>query len=146
MRPQVVRLGLCFVFFIAAFIAVRSQVVPKGFGTEGFHRAQAPDLVASFPLVHAGHQACGDCHPDIVENTFHVKAGVACESCHGPAEKHVQDFESFKPPKPQGRDLCARCHGMVVGRRADFPQVDVKEHNPGEPCMSCHEIHPSGGE
>lgn len=146
MRPQVVRLGLVFVVFIAAFVALRSQVVPQGFGTEGFHRVEAPKVAESLKLVHAGKQACAECHPDIVESTFHVKAGVSCESCHGPAEKHVQDFEAFLPKKPEGRDLCARCHGMVVGRRADFPQIDVKEHNAGEPCMSCHEIHPQGGQ
>jgi len=97
-------------------------------------------------LSHAGKQACADCHPDLFEKTFHVNAGVACEACHGPALKHVEDYEAFLPPKPEGRQLCTRCHNRVVGRRADFPQVDVKEHNPGEPCMSCHVIHPQGDE
>ena len=144
MRPQVTRLIFCFTLLIGGFLALRSQIVPKGFGTEGFHRAEAPDRIMANPLRHAGKAACVECHGDIAEVSPHVLVGVSCETCHGPAQKHAADVESFLPPKPTGRTLCLRCHAKIVARRPDFPQVEDKVHNPGSPCMSCHNIHPTG--
>jgi hypothetical protein len=35
---------------------------------------------------------------------------------------------------------------MIAGRRSDFPQQDLKEHNPGAPCTDCHTVHETPSE
>jgi hypothetical protein len=141
MPPQVIRLALAFGVVIAGFLTFKAFATPDGFGTQGFHRVQAGPLVASRDMAFAGRDACLECHQDLADHTTHFKAKVGCESCHGPAKKHADDFESFKPPKPTSREDCARCHDMIIGRPDRQPQVPVKEHNPGEQCITCHTIH-----
>lgn len=145
MAPQVTRLALCFVVLIAGFFVLRSQTVPANFGADGWHRQEAPKLLASRAPMHAGKKACTQCHEDKFKTTPHVKAGVACETCHGPAQAHVEDFDKSKPFKPSSRDFCARCHAATIGRRDSFPQIDPKTHNPAQRCIECHTIHPAEG-
>jgi formate-dependent nitrite reductase cytochrome c552 subunit len=148
MAPQIPRLALVFGILTIAFFVVRTQAVPKSFGEKGFYRADFPAELAELQMSHAGSQACAECHSDKSETTAHFINGVACESCHGPSLKHVESFDEFKPHIPDKRAECGRCHAMIVGRRADFPQQDMKEHNPGQLCMSCHVVHDTatGGE
>lgn len=134
---------MVFAGIVFIFLAFRSQAVPEGFGTEGFHRKEGPGVVAASMPKHAGMKACMDCHSDKVEATTHVKKGVHCESCHGPAGKHVEDWEASKPKVMNTRADCARCHDMIVSRPDWYPQVNVKEHNPDGKCVDCHEIHPA---
>lgn len=142
MAPQVTRLALAFGALVSLFLGFRSIAVPEAFGTEGFHRVEAPAEVAAAPLRHAGKEACLQCH-DLAEATTHFKAGVACESCHGPSLAHVEDFEKAKPRVPGARADCTRCHAAVTARRASFPQIDPAEHNPESRCVDCHVIHES---
>jgi hypothetical protein len=143
MAPQITRLALCFGVLIVGFFALRGQAVPAKFGTNGWHRAEAPQELASRAPIHAGKEACKQCHEDKFKTSPHVLSGVACETCHGPSQAHVEDFDKFKPFKPSARAFCARCHGMVTGRRSSFPQIDPKTHNPSERCIDCHTIHPA---
>jgi hypothetical protein len=143
MAPQLSRILLVFAGIVFMFLAFRSQAVPDGFGEDGFYRKQGPAVVAAHELKHAGIDACKDCHPDKIDATPHVKKGVHCESCHGPAAKHVEDWEASKPKVMNTRADCARCHGMIVGRPDWYPQIDPKEHNPDGKCVDCHEVHPA---
>ena len=143
MAPQLSRILLVFAGIVFMFLAFRSQAVPDGFGEDGFYRKQGPAVVAAHELKHAGIDACKDCHPDKIDSTPHVKKGVHCESCHGPAAKHVEDWEASKPKVMNTRADCARCHGMIVGRPDWYPQIDPKEHNPDGKCVDCHEVHPA---
>ncbi|MFI5387740.1 MAG: cytochrome c3 family protein [Fimbriimonadales bacterium] len=143
MAPQITRLAMCFGVLIVGFFLLRSQAVPPGFGTDGWHRLEGPQSVANRAPRHAGKQACMACHEDKVKLSPHVKSGVACETCHGPAQAHVDDPEKVKPFRPSEREFCARCHGQIVGRRSSFPQIDPKTHNPGSKCIECHVIHPT---
>ncbi len=143
MAPQVVRIAIVFLVVICLFLGVRSQAVPKGFGEDGFHRIQAPQMIASRAMSHAGRKACAECHEDKFKVTPHVQKGVGCETCHGPALAHAQNFETIKPKVPSTRADCTRCHARLVGRPDWFPQIDPNQHNPGKRCMECHEIHPS---
>ena len=72
-----------------------------------------------------------------------ANAGIGCESCHGPADAHVQDWEKSKPKLPTSRADCTRCHARIVSRPDWYPQIDPKEHNPDSKCIDCHEIHPA---
>jgi len=146
MAPQVTRLAICFLALFVLFFALHTVTVPPNFGTDGWHRQEAPKILASRAPIHAGKQACMQCHEDKFQTTPHVKAGLSCETCHGPAEAHVLDTDNVKPFLPSTRDFCIRCHGQVVGRPASQPQVDSKTHNPGQLCIECHEIHPKEGQ
>lgn len=144
MAPQIPRVALVFGVLVIAFFVARSQTVPDTFGDKGHYRAAFPAELASLPLIHSGKQACMECHSDKPETTPHFKIGVSCESCHGPAQKHVENFDEFKPFVPNTRAACGRCHEAIVGRSPSFPQQNLKEHNPGQRCISCHEIHSEG--
>ncbi len=143
MAPQVPRLALVFGLLTTSYFVARSQLVPSSFGEKGFYRNDFPAELASLPFAHAGKQACAKCHPEKEEATKHVINGVSCESCHGPSQRHVESFDEFKPYVPSKRSDCGRCHASVAGRRASFPQQDLKEHNPGEICTTCHTVHDS---
>lgn len=140
MPPQVPRLALVFGILGLAFFAAKSQLVPTSFGEKGFYRADFTGELATREMAFAGIAKCIECHPD-KESSNHVLNGVRCESCHGPALNHAESFDEFHPYVPSKRADCGRCHAKIAGRRVDFPQQELKEHNPGVPCMDCHAIH-----
>lgn len=140
--PQVTHLALTAAVLFIAFVAARTVLVPQSFGQTGFYRADAIGEHAGKSLIHAGKEACKACHDDKFSSP-HVAAGVSCESCHGPAEAHVQDFENVKPTKPSSRAFCGVCHQKLAGRPSSHPQQDLTTHNPTERCITCHTVHPA---
>ena len=143
MAPQVSRLLIVFIVLAVAFLALRAAMVPASFGKRGFYRADALKMLADRPMAHAGRLACLKCHEDNVKASLHFKAGVSCEVCHGPALAHVEDCTDVKlyPLRPKLERLCGTCHAMIPGRRSSFPQVTLKDHNPGVACKECHQFH-----
>jgi hypothetical protein len=141
MAPQISRLSLAFGLLILAFVAFRSYTVPEGFGSTGHHRLEAPEEIASLPMIYAGMEACSSCHQEVVDETPHVVYGVSCEACHGPSLAHTVDYLEVKPQIPDSREFCGQCHATVAARRPDFPTVPLKEHYPTQSCTSCHVIH-----
>lgn len=139
--PQVIHLALTALVLVVVFLLARTVLVPPSFGQTGFYRSDSVQEHASKPLSHAGKEACRTCHEDKFASP-HVVAGVACESCHGPAEAHVQDFEKMNPAKPTSRAFCGVCHQKMAGRPASLPQQDLATHNPTEKCITCHTMHP----
>ncbi len=141
--PQQLRpLIILFAVLIAGLIVTRQLLVPKSFGEYGHYRGKAEEENATRDVAYAGYQACADCHEEIFEareNSRH--SGVACETCHGPAAKHVDDPFESKPKIPHTRDFCPLCHGYNASRPSGFPQIIAERHNPGKPCMSCHDPH-----
>lgn len=146
MAPQVPRIALVFGLVGIAYFVARSQIVPPSFGEKGFYRADFTQELAKKEMHFAGSQACMDCHSDKYETTNHVTNGVSCQSCHGPALAHTEDYEKSKPLVPHEREDCGRCHQSVAGRRANFPQQDLAEHNPGTMCTACHTVHEAATE
>ena len=142
MPQQLKRLVLVFALIIGGFLAARHFLVPPTFGTLGHYRAAAIDSVASLPIHYAGAQACVECHDDVVAIKARSRhASVACEVCHGAAAKHADNPDSGLPPAPRERDRCPLCHGYTPSRPTGFPQIDPATHNPGDPCIDCHEPH-----
>lgn len=142
MPQQIKRLGLVFAVLVAGLLAARHFLVPPTFGKLGHYRAAAIDSVAALPIHYAGHQACAECHDDIVgmkENSRH--STVSCEVCHGAALAHVGDPENSPLPAPRERGFCPLCHGYNPSRPTGFPQIDPTIHNPQQPCMACHDPH-----
>ena len=78
---HLLRLAAVFVVVFLAFLIARAALVPKDFGKYGHYRPQAVAEAMDKPLHYAGHQACNDCHSDIVEVKSKGKhKGVNCES------------------------------------------------------------------
>ncbi len=94
----------------------------------------------------ANHE-CLDCHTTGLKESLDRRAhtwstamadsNVACESCHGPGERHAESSSDTDIVRPEkiSRDartaLCAQCHGP---RNPTFPLLDSEEHfRAGEP-------------
>jgi predicted CXXCH cytochrome family protein len=139
---HLLRLAAIFIAGLLVFVVVRAALVPDDFGVYGHYRAGAVDDNRARPLVHAGQAACADCHGDVV--TTRAAAGhvrVACEGCHGPLARHAAAPDEAKPVRPDGRELCARCHAANTGKPAWYRTVAVKDHAGEERCVACHTPH-----
>jgi uncharacterized CHY-type Zn-finger protein len=139
---HLIRLAGAFVIGFAIFLVLRAYFVPKSFGEYGHYRGDALAELSSKPTSYAGHQACEDCHADVLQVKKAGKhAGVNCEACHGPLAKHAEDPASVVPQLPDTAVLCARCHEENIAKPKAFPQVVSKRHLGGEVCKSCHVPH-----
>ena len=136
------RMAGVFVAVILAFLGIRAVLVPKSFGQYGHYRGNALAEVAARPVTFAGHQACEDCHTDVLEKK---KSGrhvhVNCEACHGALAKHADDPGSVEPVKLDTAVLCVRCHEANLAKPKGFPQVASADHSTGLPCDTCHQPH-----
>jgi uncharacterized CHY-type Zn-finger protein len=131
-----------FVLAFLVFLVIRGYVVPRSFGQYGHYRGNAIGEIGARPVKYAGHEACENCHTDVLEMKKTGKhAQVNCEACHGPLGKHADDPTSVTPVKPDTAVLCARCHAASVAKPKGFPQVDVAEHASGVSCETCHKPH-----
>lgn len=139
---HLLRLAAVFVVGILIFLFARAQFVPKSFGQYGHYRGNALKEIASREPKFAGHQACEDCHTDVVDLKKTGKhAGVNCEACHGPLGNHAADPAAVVPQLPDTGVLCAKCHEANLAKPASFPQVDTKDHSGGQKCGICHVPH-----
>lgn len=139
---QYLPVALIFLLTIAALVFARELFVPETFGDIGHYRAESVNEIASLPIVYAGVEACYDCHDDISETKQRSNhRGVSCEVCHGPAAQHVEAPDEYTPGAPRGRGYCPLCHGYNPSRPSGFPQIIAQVHNPGKPCMTCHDPH-----
>ncbi len=136
------RLAAVFVVGALVFVGVRAALVPKSFGQYGHYRANALADIAARPVNFASHQACEDCHSDIVEKKKSGKhVHVNCEACHGALANHVNDPGSVQPAKLDSAVLCVRCHEANIAKPQAFPQVVSAEHSGGAACNTCHQPH-----
>ena len=127
---------------IAAFLAIRSAVVPRDFGKYGHFRPASMDDVRARPIKFGGHEVCEACHSeqaDLKAKGKHV--GVGCEACHGPLARHAEDPTSVVPKLPDTAVLCARCHEANSAKPKSFPQVVTAEHSARLACNTCHKPH-----
>lgn len=146
-RAHLLRVAGVFAAGLVAFLLVRAVLVPEDFGEYGHYRAGALKDVRVLPASFAPRQICGECHTDQADLLKKGKhAAVACQACHGPLARHVEDQEKQKPAKLDPRKLCLTCHTANVAKPAKFPQIDPGAHGEGAPCASCHQPHdPLGG-
>ena len=139
---QVRRLSVLLILLIAAFLIVRSLLVPADFGKYGHFRATAVDEIISQDMHYSGSEACGECHEDIKENkTKGYHRNISCEVCHGPGYAHTQDPSEVVLEAPRERGYCPLCHEYLPSRPTGFPQIVSASHNPMKPCINCHEPH-----
>ena len=139
---QVVVLSAIAVLVLVGFFSMRAMFVPQSFGKYGHYRADSVEDIKKLPIQYGGAKICAECHDDVATTKaqgFHH--GVSCEVCHGPNAAHVEDPGAVRPGAPRERGLCPLCHNYSPARPTGFPQVLTAEHNPGKPCMTCHQPH-----
>lgn len=127
----------------ALFLVARWAFVPVGFGELGHFRTGALADNRAQKLIHAGRQACAECHdaePERLKSGPH--SGVGCEACHGALGAHAAGETKAKPVKPDSGKLCLVCHGESVSKPAEWKQVEPEEHGDGSgTCSGCHDPH-----
>lgn len=143
-RPLYVVLGL-----VLAILLVRALYVPADFGvqergyTYGFHRLGNEEEWKRYPAKYRESAYCAECHGE--KNEALGRGGhaiIPCENCHGAALDHPQQPEKLALDRT--RELCLRCHArlfMPSSGRNDLPGIDPSRHNPGLPCVDCHNPH-----
>jgi hypothetical protein len=91
------------------------QVASQTWLLTGWDGWQTPE-----PLVR-----CNGCHTvglDVSTGEF-VEPNIGCESCHGPASRHVQTFGLSQMPTSVDAQICGQCHtrGKSVNGKHHFP-------------------------
>ena len=124
--------------------------------------AAAPQKAAPAQAVageYVGDDAkCIDCHDTVgIKGTAHGRqfkdrapaANHGCESCHGPAKKHVDTegepdtIVSLKSLSPdQASATCTTCHDRAKHALWDGSQHDQRTIG----CLNCHSVHAAKGE
>lgn len=139
---HLVRMASLMLGVLAAFLLLRSALVPASFGKYGHYREAALADNRAHPIAFAGQQTCVACHDEVAAQRGQGKhRGVACEACHGPLHQHAQDPTGVKPKLPEVATLCVRCHEADAAKPATFPQVVSKDHSQGVICNTCHQPH-----
>ncbi|PYT16905.1 MAG: cytochrome C [Acidobacteria bacterium] len=116
------------------------------------------------PSPYAGSEACQTCHEDIfnafAKNPHHLvetdarpgwKAGGwqgrACESCHGPAQKHTESASAEDIRNPAklaaaaaGR-VCLSCH---LNQPTHAGRLESSHAKNDVSCTACHKVHGNG--
>lgn len=116
----------------------------------------------ALPKGYAGSETCAACHEDVVKGFLKNRHQIletnarrgwenrACESCHGPGEKHAESMEpaDIRNPlklKPAEADKnCLTCHR---NQPTHIGRINNNGHGRNEvACVSCHNVHKSGAE
>ncbi len=141
-REQITRLALVTAVVVGAGVVLRFVVIPQAYFSTVRHQATTVQREIGKPISFAGAATCQQCHEEKFERKskgYHK--GLACETCHGPAEKHAEDPEAVKPYAPRDRKFCPVCHAYDSARPTGFPQINPTAHNPLRPCITCHDPH-----
>jgi DmsE family decaheme c-type cytochrome len=111
------------------------------------------------PSPYAGSEACGTCHEDI-SNDFaksphhlvdvdkkHAWQGRACESCHGPAQKHTESASADDIRNPAklaaaaADRICMSCH---LNQPTHIGRLQSSHAKDQVACTTCHKVHANG--
>ena len=127
---------------VVVFLAPRLIPLPEVMEEYGFYFGHGDeDVWANRPVRFADNAGCSSCHADNYQdwqNATH--RDVSCESCHGPAQSHIDDI-TVLPVIDDSREFCGKCHEELFSRPEAFPQVDLASHNSGTDCLTCHDPH-----
>lgn len=131
-----------FVAGIALFLVVGVVWAKQG-GLASLYQEGNTQEWTDSPAQLVSSSLCQGCHPGVYDGwAASEHRSVNCQTCHGPAVEHVQGKGKLIIDTSQ--ELCGLCHNRTIGRRADFPQVDLKEHAGQSACILCHQPHAPG--
>jgi hypothetical protein len=146
-KAHLVGLAGLFLLGLLSFVVVRALLVPRDFGELGHFRRGALADNQARTLVHAGRDACAACHTEEAAALAGGRhAGVGCEAGHGPLAAHADDPEAARAARPDGREICLRCHTANTAKPLGFPQIAIADHDPEGTCTECHAAHHPTGE
>ncbi len=158
-----VAIGLA--ILLVAALAVGAVAAATFYDQYGAHQERnAQAWAALTPQYAAASSECAQCHATEYgkwAGSRHI--AVSCQTCHGPLAEHVATApvpesaaaidaaEAGAAPAPSlaagvavvppTDALCTVCHQKILGRPADFPQVDRAIHYAGTSCLQCHDVH-----
>ena len=139
---QAVRVVVVFLVLVTGVLAVRQFIIPPEMKEPALQKSSSMEREVAREIKYAGAQVCDQCHekePQLKKIGYH--RDLACESCHGAAQKHVENSTDVKPTSPKKRDYCSYCHRYNSSRPTGFPQINPDTHNPRKPCITCHNPH-----
>ena len=108
---------------------------------------------------YAGSDACGICHQDLskdfAKSPHYVvesdkkrgNAGHACESCHGPGQKHAESVDPKDIRNPAKLTaaatdrVCLSCH---LNQPTHVGRLQSSHAKDAVACTTCHKVHDSG--
>jgi len=108
---------------------------------------------------YAGSEACGACHEDIAgafaksphqvleKDKKRGSAGHACESCHGPGQKHADSADATAIRNPAKLTaaatdrVCLSCH---LNQPTHVGRLQSSHAKDAVACTTCHRVHASG--
>ena len=140
-----------------ALVLVCLAVIAAGATAPGLPRHGSDGATAGQVTGIAGDETCATCHDTQAKSlhqTLHgksqngktpaAKAGQACETCHGPGQKHVdsgkkEDIVRFATLKARdANDACLSCHGKGAAHAVwEGSMHDARNVS----CVSCHSVH-----
>lgn len=139
---QIGRLGVVVAVLAVVALVLRFVLIPQSYFSTRLHEESTVKQETAKPVLFAGMAACRDCHTEEYEiKSAGYHKGLACETCHGPSAKHVEDPTAVKPYAPRDRTFCPVCHAYDAARPTGFPQINPTMHNPRKACITCHNPH-----
>lgn len=144
MPIQVKRLLIVFGLFIGLMLALKFLLTPDSWREfNGPYRGEAVREIADKQPKYVQMETCVMCHDDIGELKSSGKhKSLQCELCHGVGYAHMDEPEENPMIIPEGRGYCVTCHEKNPARPANvIKQIDPKEHNIEEECITCHNPH-----
>ncbi len=114
----------------------------------------------ALPAGYVGSETCQACHQEIYDafqktpheaietSKKHDFQGIACESCHGPAQKHIDNPSAAtirnpgKIPAEAADKVCLSCHLNQATQAGRLLSSHMKDQ---VSCTSCHKVHANGG-
>ena len=144
-QQAVVRIGFILICIVVAFAFVRQLFVPASFGEFGRYRGASVSEVASRSITYAGggNNVCAQCHQDKVQALSQAQHGTMdCQTCHGPAAKHIKKPADQSLAIQGSVELCGACHRDIAGRTdGQIATVRLEMHSGGVDCIRCHDPH-----
>nr|VFK51939.1 MAG: doubled CXXCH domain-containing protein [Candidatus Kentron sp. TUN]VFK53578.1 MAG: doubled CXXCH domain-containing protein [Candidatus Kentron sp. TUN]VFK55044.1 MAG: doubled CXXCH domain-containing protein [Candidatus Kentron sp. TUN] len=158
------RLGLLSIIGLIAFLTIRYFSIPESWDSDAWYRKDALLLLQQQEPIFGGNESCAavDCHEDdryLIDDArsehqlrirwleWATHKTLACESCHGPLGKHVQDgLKVQKAITIRESKLCLRCHEKRLGRNAIVTFRENEYHESlsvtkESLCVECHDPH-----
>lgn len=152
------------VTFVQAGVATSASNLPEEMAAQKAAAVQKTPQLPEIPAgaegaTYVGDDTCVNCHENMkagYANSLHAKgadpnsaaAMKGCETCHGPASKHIEDPTTNKPRKFTGLSadetnaVCTTCH--TSGGHALW--AGSKHEARGVSCTTCHSVHNPKGD
>jgi DmsE family decaheme c-type cytochrome len=151
--------GCCAVLFLAAVAGTAQSTAKPAAQSVAQSVAQSAAQPATPPALPAGYigsEICQACHEDIYDALLKSPhrsvdtdkrrgwEGRACESCHGPGQKHAESADATlirNPAKLSAPEVDKTCLGCHLNQPTHVGRLESSHMKDQIPCTSCHQVH-----